>query len=91
MSWTIDDVRDHAVSEFMTPNPETVEIDAQIAYALQRMYVGGYRHLAVTSQGRVIGVISIRDILKYLAESFPEELLNLPPRPHQRMVASEGA
>ena len=63
----IDDVRDHAISEFMTPSPETVEIDAQIAYALQRMDVGGYRHLAVTSQGRVIGVISIRDILKYLA------------------------
>jgi CBS domain-containing protein len=63
----IDDVRDHAISEFMTPTPETVEIDAQIAYALQRMDVGGYRHLPVTSQGRVIGVISIRDILKYLA------------------------
>jgi hypothetical protein len=30
------------------------------------------------------------DIIKYLAESFPEELLNLPPRLHQRMKAAEG-
>ena len=32
-----------------------------------------------------------QDILKYLAEAFPEELLNFPPRPHQRMKESEGA
>ena len=31
-----------------------------------------------------------QDILKYLAESFPEELLNLPPRPHQQMKKPEG-
>jgi CBS domain-containing protein len=31
------------------------------------------------------------DVLKYLAEAFPEELLNLPPRPHQLMDATEGA
>jgi hypothetical protein len=31
------------------------------------------------------------DIIKYLAESFPEEFLNLPPRPHQRMKEPEGA
>jgi len=30
-------------------------------------------------------------IIQYLAESFPEELLNLPPRPHQRMKEPEGA
>jgi CBS domain-containing protein len=63
----IDELGDHAVGEFMTPNPETIELDAQIAYALQRMDVGGYRHLPVMSDERVVGVISIRDILQYLA------------------------
>ena len=64
---SIESLGDHPVGEFMTPEPETIEIDAQIAYALQRMDVGGYRHLPVTSQGRIVGVISIRDILQYLA------------------------
>ena len=38
--------------------------------------------------GRIVG--GQVDIIKYLAESFPEELLNLPPRPHQRMRHAEG-
>jgi CBS domain-containing protein len=63
----VEDCRDRPVAEFMTSNPETIEADAQIAYALQKMDAGGYRHLPVMSSGRVVGVISIRDILQYLA------------------------
>jgi hypothetical protein len=37
-----------------------------------------------------VGVVRQIDILKFLAESFPEELLNLPPRPHQQMERPEG-
>lgn len=58
---------DRPIFEFMTPTPESVEADAQIAFALQKMDVGGYRHLPVMSAGRIVGVISIRDILQYLA------------------------
>jgi hypothetical protein len=39
----------------------------------------------------VAGIVRQQDILRFLAESFPEELLNLPPRPHQAAEASEGA
>ena len=39
----------------------------------------------------LVGIVREQDILKYLAETFPEELLNLPPRPHQQMQESEGA
>jgi predicted transcriptional regulator len=63
----LESLGEHAVSEVMTANPETIEVDAQIAYALHRMDVGGYRHLPVMASGRVVGVISIRDILQYLA------------------------
>jgi hypothetical protein len=35
-------------------------------------------------------VIRPQEVLKYLAEAFPEELLNLPPRPHQLMDRPEG-
>ena len=39
----------------------------------------------------VQGIVRPHDVLRYLAEGFPEEVLNLPPRPHQRMKESEGA
>lgn len=63
----LDEFGDRPVGEFMTTNPETIELDAHIAYALQKMDVGGYRHLPVLAGERIVGVISIRDILQYLA------------------------
>src|SRR5690242_3864783 len=56
------------VSEFMTPAPETVESDARIALALHKMDVGGYRHLPVLTDGKISGVISVRDILRYITD-----------------------
>jgi CBS domain-containing protein len=52
----------------MTAAPETLPVDAKVAFALQRMDVGGYRHLPIVDDaGTVTGIISVRDILKYLA------------------------
>ena len=38
----------------MTPNPETVRLDDPLVLALQKMDVGGYRHLPVVD-GRQAG------------------------------------
>jgi len=58
---------DRPVSEFMTPNPETLENSANLAFAVQRMDVGGYRHVPIVDKaGRATGICSVRDILKYL-------------------------
>ncbi len=59
---------DQPISNFMTPSPETVDSDAQIAFALHKMDVGGYRHLPVLTDGRISGMISIRDILAYITD-----------------------
>ncbi|HQU45090.1 MAG: hypothetical protein B7Z73_11290 [Planctomycetia bacterium 21-64-5] len=56
------------VSEFMTRSPETVEREARIAFAVHKMDVGGYRHLPVVSEGRVDGMISVRDVLRYITQ-----------------------
>ena len=56
------------VSELMTPNPETVEEDSMIASALHLMSVGGYRHVPVVRDGNLVGVVSIKDVLRYLKE-----------------------
>jgi CBS domain-containing protein len=56
------------ISQFMTPRPVTLETSDKIAFALQKMNVGGYRHLPILFNGKLAGVISIRDILRYLTE-----------------------
>jgi CBS domain-containing protein len=54
------------VSEFMTSPVETLELDDRIAFALHKMDLGGYRHLPILHEGRVTGVLSVRDILDHI-------------------------
>ncbi len=58
----------HPISQFMTSGPVTLETNDKIAYALHKMNLGGYRHIPILFQGKLAGVISIRDILRYLTE-----------------------
>ncbi|MEX0978419.1 MAG: CBS domain-containing protein [Pirellulales bacterium] len=68
------DVTARPVSEFMTPNPQTLVADAKIAFAVQRMDVGGYRHLPIVDdRGELVGIISARDILRHLTEALARE------------------
>ena len=70
------------VKRFMTPDPETLRPEDPVAYALNKMSVGRYRHVPlVDGAGRPAGIISIRDIADFLVELCPEEVLNLPPEP----------
>ena len=55
------------ISTVMTSDPVTLEATDRIAYALHKMHVGGYRHLPIMTKGKLSGVVSIRDILNYLA------------------------
>jgi CBS domain-containing protein len=68
------------LGEVMTSEPESLPIDAKLAWALNMMSVGGFRHLPVTDGRRWPAfIISVRDIVEFLVESFPSEILNLPP------------
>lgn len=83
---------DQPVESLMTRDPHTLDLDQTIRDAIDLMQTGRYRNVpTVDEDGRLIGVIRQQDIINYLAESFPEELLNLPPRPHQKMKEPEGA
>jgi CBS domain-containing protein len=67
-----DAVSSQPIADFMTSDPETLEVDVPIAFALNRMSSGDYRHIPVTRDGRVEGVISIRDVLRFLSEWYPD-------------------
>jgi CBS domain-containing protein len=79
------------VSDFMTPEPHALDAAATLLDAMQAMESGGYRNLPLVEDGRVIGLLRQHDLLHYIAEAFPQEILNLPPRPHQTMEEPEGA
>lgn len=67
-----DAVSSAPVSEFMTPAPEMLAIDTPIAYALNLMSTRDFRHLPVTRDGIVVGIVSLRDVIAYLARWYPE-------------------
>jgi CBS domain-containing protein len=79
------------VEALMTTEPHTLSLDQPVQSAIELMQTGRYRNIPLVDEaGRLTGVVRQVDIIKYLAEAFPEELLNLPPRPHQRMEQQEG-
>jgi CBS domain-containing protein len=70
------------VRDVMTPHPMVIRPDDSLGEALRRLTQGHRRHLPIVDDhGHVLGVISIRDILTYIAERFPDDMLNLPPHP----------
>lgn len=80
-----------AVEEFMTRDPKTLTADASLDEAVRLMNEGDYRHLPVVNgAGEIEGIISIQHIIDFLAELFPAEVLNLPPRQNQLIDSREG-
>lgn len=70
------------VAEVMTPTPVTVSADTPLAVVVRKMGRGGFRHVPISGpDGRITGVVSIRDILRHITEMFPQEFLNLPSDP----------
>lgn len=86
----VDDSR--PVSVFMTEDPHTLPADATLLEAMRAMEGGHYRNVPlIDEQGTIVGLLRQQDLLEYIAEAFPQEILNLPPRPHQVMEEQEGA
>ena len=54
------------VKNIMTPNPECLDKDAQLSFALHKMSIGKFRHVPVIDNGVPLGVVSTRDLIEYL-------------------------
>jgi acetoin utilization protein AcuB len=67
------------VSDWMTPDPASIEPEASALAAIEMMVGGGYRHLPVVDEaGRVIGILTLSDLRSALEE--PLGLHDLPSR-----------
>jgi CBS domain-containing protein len=80
------------LADVMTARVESFQPDDSLAFVLNAMHVGGYRHVPVVDeQGRPVAVISVKDIIAFILEHFAEDVLNLPPSPMRRTSQREGA
>jgi CBS domain-containing protein len=79
------------VRDVMTARPTVVHPDDTFAEALRRLNGGRRRHLPVVDpRGRVLGILSIRDLLAHMATSFPDDFVNLPPDPDHEASGEWG-
>ena len=68
------------VDEFMTETPEYLSPEDPLAYALNKMHVGGFRHVPIVNDSmEPVGLISISNIISTIADYFSMEIINLPP------------
>ncbi len=56
------DAPGHVVTHWMTTDPTTVGPEMPVEEALGLMHAGGFRHLPVKEGGRIVGMVSIRDL-----------------------------
>ncbi len=80
-----------AIGDVMTEDPDHLSIRASVAYVLNMMSVGGFRHIPVVDdEHHPACVISVRDVVTFLVDAFPREIMNLPAE-HVAAPTREGA
>jgi CBS domain-containing protein len=80
------------IQEAMSRPPLTIRRQATLLDAIVAMDERRHRHLVVVDRhGLLRGLLTTNDIVQFLADRFPEGVLNLPPRLHQQYRGREGA
>jgi CBS domain-containing protein len=60
---------DGTVGDWMTRHPDTATQTATIGQAAAMMVHGGYRHVPIVDGDHVVGIVSIRDLLRLPSEA----------------------
>jgi CBS domain-containing protein len=61
------------VSEFMTSRVATCRLDDTVADLMQQMTEGRFRHVPVIEHGRLVGIVSIGDVVKWRVAEIEHE------------------
>lgn len=72
------------VSEVMTTEVETATLEEHVGFCVEKMKRLGCRHLPVVADGRVIGMVSMRDLLRDELAEQDHEIRNLRAYLHQQ-------
>jgi CBS domain-containing protein len=72
--------RETQVADVMTRDPEALSAGDRVAYAVNQMRVAGYRTIPlVDAARRPVGVVTVSHFIRWMANLFPEAVLNLRP------------
>jgi CBS domain-containing protein len=66
-------VLNEPVSQTMTRKVETCNENEPVVNIMERMTAGKFRHMPVVDQGRLVGVVSIGDIVKHRVQEMERE------------------
>ncbi len=78
------------ISNWMSPVVATLGPDATVGETVAMMNDKGYRNIPLVKDGKLVGSVSVFDVIGYLAESYPKTTMNLPPNPNQVMDSKDG-
>lgn len=59
------DLKDLEIENFMTPSPEVLSEEDSVAYAINKMAMGTFRHVPLKKMDGSFAMISVKDILHY--------------------------
>ncbi len=77
------------VSEWMTANPDVVASDVDAVSAFASLAEHGYRHIPVVDGGRLVGIVSMRDLMKVAAIQPAEAQAHEIPRGLEGVVVAD--
>jgi predicted transcriptional regulator len=82
---------DSNVMDFVSDIRVTLTESQPIARAIKMMIAEGVENIPIVDAGgRANAVLRTLDVIHFLAQTFPAQVLNLPPRPDQIMPKPEG-
>jgi CBS domain-containing protein len=80
------------LGKVMTTAPETLRPRDSLAHALSKMSLGRFRHVPVVDDvGTLLAMLSIREVMNFLAEIIPEAALRLRAHPGLTMAGAADA
>jgi citrate synthase len=80
-----------AVSTWMTPDPDTVAPHEEVTRAFANLAEHGYRHIPVVDDGSLVGIVSMRDLMRIAQIQPAEALAHEVPRGLEGVVVAETA
>ena len=79
------------IGELTTSDPVYLQTTDEVGKAIRLMADNRLRHLPVCGdEMEIVGILSVRRIIDSLADQFPAEVINRPPRADQSMRTPEG-
>ena len=79
------------ISDFMTKDPIVMAPTDAVGAAIDLMASKKIYHMPLVDEyRRLIGMLSVRTLIRFLAEFYPTEVYNLPPDPSQVTTTQEG-